>query len=88
MSGSSQPVEYQEILRALGYFVQQKHMSEVTLTEFDRGWIVAGLTYKSTTQGFLRIPIDFVVSHEELRNLVHEMRDQRRADQPKRGWFR
>jgi hypothetical protein len=88
MSGSSQPVEYQEILRALGYFVQQQHMSEVTLTEFDRGWIVAGLTYKSTTQGFLRIPIDFVVSHEELRNLVHEMRDQRRADQPKRGWFR
>lgn len=88
MSGGSDAVEYQEILRALGYFVQQQHLSEVTLTEFDRGWIVAGLTYKSTAQGFLRVPIDFIVSHDELRNLVHEMREQRRADHPKRGWFR
>jgi hypothetical protein len=88
MTARPEPVEYQEILRALGYFVQQQHMSEVTISEFERGWIVAGLTYKTTPQGFLRVPIDFVVSHDELRKLVQEMREQRRADQPRRGWFR
>jgi hypothetical protein len=88
MTDPAQSLEYHEVLRALGYFIQQQHMSEVTITEFERGWIVAGLTYKSTSQGFLRIPIDFIVSHDEVRKLVQEMREQRQADQPKRGWFR
>ncbi len=88
MPGSTESVDYQEILRALGYFIQQQHMTEVTITEFDRGWIIAGLTYKTTGMGFIRVPIDFIVSQDELRTLVTEMREQRRDDQPKRGWFR
>jgi hypothetical protein len=84
----ARPLEYHEILRALGSFIQQQHMSDVTITEFDRGWIVAGLTYKTTAQGFLRVPIDFVVSHDEIAKLNQEMREQRRADHPKRGWLR
>jgi hypothetical protein len=88
MPASIEATEYHDVLRTLGYFVQQQQISEVTLTEFERGWIVAGLVYKSTAQGFLRVPIDFVVSHDELRKLAQEMREQRRADQPKRGWFR
>lgn len=88
MASLSETTEYHEVLRTLGYFVQQQHMSEVTLTEFERGWVVAGLIYKSTAQGFLRVPVDFVVSHDELRKLAQEMREQRRPDQPKRGWFR
>jgi hypothetical protein len=89
MPAPRERVDYPELLRALGYFIQREHLSEVSILEFDRGWVIAGLTYKSTAQGFIRIPADFVVSHEEIRKLVQELRDQRQPEQqPKRGWLR
>ncbi len=85
----SERIDYPELLRALGHFIQQEHLSEVSILEFDRGWVIAGLTYKSTAQGFIRVPADFVLSHEEVRKMVHDLRDQRQHEQqPKRGWFR
>ena len=82
-------IDYPELLRALGHFIQQEHLTEVSILEFDRGWVITGLTYKSTAQGFIRIPADFVLSHEEVRKMVKDLMDQRRRDQqPKRGWLR
>jgi hypothetical protein len=76
-------------MRALGHFIQREHMTEVSIIEFDRGWVIAGLTYKSTAQGFIRIPTDFVISHEEVRKLVQDLRDQHPPEQqPKRRWLR
>jgi len=75
-------------LRALGHFIQREHLSEVSIVEFDRGWVIVGLTFKSTAQGFIRVPADFVISHDEVRKMIHELQDQRqRATQPKRGWL-
>ena len=89
MPAQHERVDYPELLRALGHFIQHEHLSEVSILEFDRGWVVAGLTYKSTAQGFIRIPADFVLSHEEVRKLVQDLRDQRQQEhQPKRGWLR
>jgi hypothetical protein len=81
-------IDYPEIMRALGHFIQQQHLTEVSIVEFDRGWIITGLTYSTTLQGFIRVPADFVVSHEELRKMIHSLRDQRKPEQPpKRGWL-
>jgi hypothetical protein len=89
MPAQQQRVDYPELLRALGHFIQREHLSEVSILEFDRGWVIAGLTYKTTAQGFIRIPVDFVLSHEDVRKLVQELRDQRQQmHQPKRGWLR
>jgi hypothetical protein len=88
MPAPSERVDYPELLRALGHFIQREHLNEVSILEFDRGWMIAGLTYQTTAQGFVRIPADFVLSHEEVRKLLHELADQRQTEQPKRGWFR
>jgi hypothetical protein len=88
MPTPSERVDYPDLLRALGYFIQREHLGEVSILEFDRGWVIAGLTYQSTAQGFIRIPADFVLSHEEVRKIVQEFGDQRQPEQPKRGWFR
>ena len=49
----------------------------------------ANVTLSSTAQGFIRIPADFVLSHEEVRKMVQELTDQRQPEQqPKRGWLR
>jgi hypothetical protein len=82
-------IDYAEVLRALGHFIQREHLSEVSVLEFDQGWVIAGLTYKSTAQGFIRIPADFVLSHEEVRKLIQDLTDQRQpVQQPRRGWLR
>ena len=88
MAGKGERIDYPELLRTLGYFIQREHLSEVSIIEFDRGWIITGLTFKSTAQGFIRIPADFVLSHDELRKMTRDLQDQRqREQQPKRGWL-
>ncbi|NWG19994.1 MAG: hypothetical protein HXY39_06665 [Chloroflexi bacterium] len=81
-------IDYPELLRSLGHFIQQQHLNEVTILEFDRGWIITGITYQSTAQGFIRVPADYVLSHDEVRRLIQTMRDQRKPEQhQKRGWL-
>lgn len=81
-------VDYPELLRALGHFIQREHLSDVSIVEFDRGWVVTGLTFKSTAQGFIRVPADFVIAHDEVRKMIQDLQDQRqREPQTKRGWL-
>lgn len=80
--------DYPELLRAMGHFIQQEHLTEVSIVEFDRGWVITGLTFKSTAQGFIRIPADFVLSHDEVRKMVQDLAENRQREQPKRGWLR
>lgn len=86
MTGQGQRVDYPELLRALGHFIQREHLSEISIVEFDRGWVLTGLTFKSTAQGFIRVPADFVISHDEVRKLIKELQDLRQGEQ-KRGWL-
>lgn len=88
MSTTVERVDYPEILRTLGAFIQQEHLSEVCITEFDRGWVIVGLTFKSTGQGFIRVPADFVLSHDDVRKLALKLREQRKAESNKRRWLR
>lgn len=88
MPGQVERVDYPELLRALGHFIQREHLSEVSIVEFDRGWVITGLTFKSTAQGFIRVPADFVISHDEVRKLIQDLQDLRQRDQQtRRGWL-
>jgi hypothetical protein len=88
MATTSSRIDYPELMRSLGHFIQEQHLSEVTVVEFDRGWIITGLTYQTTAQGFIRVPADFVLSYDELRKLTARLREQRRDEQRvKRGWL-
>ena len=88
MAGKRERIDYPELLRTLGHFIQREHLSEVSIVEFDRGWVITGLTFKSTAQGFIRVPADFVLSHDEVRKMTQDLQEQRLRDQQtKRGWL-
>ncbi|HEX9370695.1 MAG TPA: hypothetical protein VF897_06795 [Roseiflexaceae bacterium] len=87
MPATHERLDYPELLRALGHFIQREHLSEIGIVEFDRGWVITGLTYKSTAQGFIRVPADFVISHDDVRKMIQDLQDQRQREQPKRGWL-
>lgn len=82
-------IDYPELLRALGHFIQREHLSEVNITEFDRGWVITGLTYQTTLQGFVRVPVDYVLSHNDVRAIIQSLVEQRHTvATPRRGWLR
>lgn len=82
-----QPLDYAKVLRVIGQFIQQERLSEVSVLEYQDGWIIHGLTFKSTPQGFVRVSSDFLLSHEDVRNMQARLETQRR-DAQKRRWGR
>ena len=81
-------LDYAELLRVIGHFIQQERLSDVSILEFDGGWIIHGLTYTSTSFGFLRISADHVLSHDDVRKLQDQLKGQRKApEQQKRRWL-
>ena len=78
-------LDYSEVLRIIGHFIQQERLSDVSILEYDQGWIIHGLTYKSTAQGFIRITSDHLISHDDLRNLQEQLKVQRKEPQAKRN---
>lgn len=88
MSTIHERIDYSEVLRVLGMFAHEQQMSEIGILEFDNGWILTGVTYRSTASGFVRIPVDFILSYDEIREMIRRQRDNRRDEQKtKRRWF-
>ncbi len=89
MPAPRERTDYPELMRALGQFIQQEHLTEVCVVEFDSGWIISGLSFRATLGGFARVPVDYTLSHADVRALLHDMVDQRAPGQPeRRRWLR
>lgn len=86
MSGiTKQRLDYAETMRVIGQFLQREGISEVSILEYDKGWIIHGLTFKYTSRGFMRTTIDCLLTHDDIMNLKTEF-ERRRSDAPKRRW--
>ncbi|MBC8075930.1 MAG: hypothetical protein H7Y32_07645 [Chloroflexales bacterium] len=81
-------LDYPELLRVIGHFIQQERLSDVSILEFEGGWIVHGLTYTSTSFGFIRLNADHVLSHDDVRKLQEQLKGQRKEQQQqKKRWL-
>ena len=80
-------LDYTEQLRLIGQLIQQERLTEVSILEYDQGWIIHGLTYRATAKGLVRATSDFLVSIDDLRKLRAQAKDHRQEPQPtKRRW--
>ncbi len=85
MAQNTKQLDYPEAMRVIGQFIEQERLSEVSILEYDQGWIIHGLTFKSTAQGFIRIASDHILSHEDVRRL-HAQFEAKRQEQSKWRW--
>lgn len=81
-----EPLDYAEILRVIGQFIQQERMSEVSILEYQQGWIVHGVTFRQTAEGFIRIVCDHVLTHDQIRQL--RAKNTARSEDSRRRWLR
>ena len=89
MSVEKERLEYGEILRVLGHFVQQERLTDISILEYADGWIVHGLTFEASGTGFLRTNKDYVLSHDDLQKLYEQFKRQRKEEQQtKSRWLR
>ncbi|HET6261012.1 MAG TPA: hypothetical protein VFG99_02095 [Chloroflexia bacterium] len=87
-------MEYEDVFRAIGYFIDQNSMKEVCIIELQEGILVRGLRYTAERGGYHTISESFLFTNQDLENIVNEAYERRNqaqanqaAPQPKRGLF-
>jgi hypothetical protein len=88
-------MEYEDVFRAIGYFIDQNNMKEVCIIELQEGILVRGLRYAAERGGYHTISESFLFTNQDLENIVNEAYERRNqaqakqqaAPQPKRGLF-
>jgi hypothetical protein len=90
MSTEKEQLDYGEMLRVLGLFIQQERLTDISILEYEGGWIVHGLTFETTGTSFMRANRDYVLSHDDLAKLHDQFKRQRKESQQatKSRWLR
>lgn len=70
-------IPYEEVMQALGYFVDQNNLREICLVELNEGILVRGLKYTAERSGYQTISESYLFTHEDLERIVNE-NDERR----------
>ena len=76
-------VDYEDILRAVGYFIDQNNLKEVCIIELNEGVLVRGIRYTTDkTRGYQTISESFLFTNEDLEKLLEDAYKRR---QPGKG---
>jgi hypothetical protein len=84
-------IEYEDVLRALGYFIDQNNLSEICIVELREGILVRGISKTVNRSGFQAMSESFLFTNEDIERIVNEAHARRQQVQPqqeqKRGLF-
>jgi hypothetical protein len=88
-------MDYEDVLRAIGYFIDQNNIKEVCIIELKEGLLVRGLRYAMERGGYHTISESCLLTKKEHQNKLEEAYQRRNQGQqkaaeepqPKRGLF-
>jgi hypothetical protein len=63
-------VGYGTFLQAVGQFCDQEQFDEITVIEFEKGFILQGLKVQSTSEGYIRRLITHTWSYEDISKMA------------------
>lgn len=72
-------IEYEDVMRALGYFIDQNSIREVCLIELREGMLLRGVRHAVNRSGYQTISESFLFTNEDLERLVQEAYERRNA---------
>jgi hypothetical protein len=70
-------VPYEEIMQAIGYFIDRNSLREIVLVELREGILIRGISYTAERSGYQTISQSYLFTHEDLVRIVNE-NDERR----------
>lgn len=82
--------EYEDVLRAIGRFIDENSLREVCIIELREGILLRGLQYaaKRGVGGFQTISESYLFTNEDIERLVEDAYSRRNTEvKPRRGLF-
>ncbi len=84
-------IEYEDVLRALGYFIDQNNLSEICMVELREGILIRGISKVANRSGYQAISESFLFTNEDLERIVNEAYARRKppeqSEQQHKGLF-
>lgn len=80
-------VDYEDVFRALGYFIDQNNLREVCVIELSEGILVRGVRYTADRTGYQTISETFLFTNEDIDQVLEDAY-KRRKTTTKGGIFR
>ena len=71
-SGSGR-MDYEDVLRAIGHFIDEHNFKEVCIIELEEGILVRGLVYTANRSGYRTISEAYLFTNEEIEKLQAEI---------------
>lgn len=78
-------IEYEDVMRALGYFIDQNNLSEVCLVELREGILVRGIARVANRSGYQMMSESFLFTNEDLERIVNEAYERRKAAEDRKA---
>src|SRR3954451_1188520 len=69
--------DYEDVLRAIGHFIDEHNFKEVCIIELEEGILVRGLVYTANRQGFRTISEAYLFTNEDIAQILEEAYQRR-----------
>ncbi len=65
-------IDFEEVLRAIGFFIDQNNLKEVCIVELKEGLLVRGVRYTADRAGYQMISESFLFTNEDIEKIVED----------------
>lgn len=80
--------EYEDVLRAIGRFIDENNLREVCIIELKEGILLRGLQFAANRGGFQTISESYLFTNEDIEKLVEDAYNRRNTEvKPRKGLF-
>jgi hypothetical protein len=75
-------IDYEDVMRALGYFIDQNNLSEICIVELREGILVRGISKTVNRSGYQTMSESFLFTNEDIERIVNEAHARRQQLEP------
>jgi hypothetical protein len=72
-------IDYEDVMRALGHFIDEKNLREICLIELKEGMLLRGIRYTAEHGVYEMLSESFLFTNEDLERIVNENDERQRA---------
>jgi hypothetical protein len=65
-------IDYEEVLREIGYFIDRNNIKEICLIELKEGLLLRGIAYTADSGGYHTLSESYLFTNEDLERIVEE----------------
>ena len=69
--------EYEDVMRALGYFIDQNNLREICLVELREGILLRGTSFTANRSGYQTLSESYLFTNDDLERIIEESYERR-----------